>query len=108
MAELPRDRIYVGASGHVVALEGSSGREVWRTKLRGRGFVNAGLVEGRLLAATGGHLFCLDPVTGAVLWDNELKGLGFGLMSIPGSAGAGALEAAVVAAERQRRAAAAT
>ena len=103
---MPRDRRYAGASGHVVALDGSSGREVWRTKLRGRGFVNAGLAEGRLLAATGGHLFCLDPVTGGVLWDNELKGLGFGLMSIPGSGGAGALEAA--AAERQRRAAAAT
>ena len=89
-----------------MALEGSSGREVWRTKLRGRGFVNAGLAEGRLLAATGGHLFCLDPVTGAVLWDNELKGLGLGLMSIPGSGGA--VEAAAVAAESQRRAAAAT
>ena len=38
MAEMPRDRIYVGAQGHVVALEGASGREVWRTKVRGRGF----------------------------------------------------------------------
>jgi outer membrane protein assembly factor BamB len=106
MAELPRDRIFIGASGHVVALEASTGREVWRTKLRGRGFVNAGLVEARLVAATGGHLFCLDPVTGAILWENELKGLGFGLMSLPGNSTSGVLEAAVVAAERQRRAAA--
>lgn len=108
MADLPRDRIFLGATGHVVALEGSTGREVWRTKLRGRGFVTAGLVDARLLAATGGHLFCLDPVTGAILWENTLKGLGFGLMSIPGSGTSGALEAAAVAAERQRRAAAAT
>jgi outer membrane protein assembly factor BamB len=106
MTELPRDRIFVGASGHLVALEGTTGREVWRTKLRGRGFVNAGLVETRLLAATGGHLFCLDPVTGAIVWENELKGLGYGLMSLPGSSASGVLEAAAVAAERQRRAAA--
>jgi hypothetical protein len=104
MAELPRDRIYVGAQGHVVALEGSSGREMWRTKLRGRGFVTTGSQGGRLVAATGGYLFCLDPVTGAILWENALKGLGLGFVSI---GGASTLEAAAVQAERQRHAAAA-
>jgi outer membrane protein assembly factor BamB len=103
MADMPRDRVYVGAQGHVAALEGASGREVWRTKVRGRGFVTVGVQGDRLLAATGGYLFCLDPVTGAILWENALKGLGLGLVSI---GGASTLEAAGVQAERQRRSAA--
>jgi len=103
MAEMPRDRIYVGAQGHVVALEGASGREVWRTKVRGRGFVTVGVQGDRLLAATGGYLFCLDPVTGAILWENALKGLGLGLVSL---GGASTLEAAAIQAEHQRRSAA--
>jgi len=106
MAELPRDRIFVGASGHVVALEASTGREIWRTRLKGRGFVTAGLMGERLIAATGGRLYSLDPVTGSVLWENPLKGLGFGLVSVPGNGSAGTVEAAALAAERQRRAAA--
>lgn len=108
MAELPRDRIFIGAGGHVVALEASTGREVWRTKLKGSGFVTAGLLGERLLAATGGRLYALDPVTGAILWENPLKGLGFGLVSIPGIGSSGTVEAAALTAERQRRAAAAT
>jgi len=108
MADLPRDRIYVGVAGHVAALEAITGREVWRTKLRGRGFVTTGLAGERVIAATGGHLFALDPVTGALLWDNELKGLGFGLISIPGAGDSSALHAAAVEAERSHRAAAAS
>ncbi len=103
MPEMPRDRIYVGAQGHVVALEGATGREVWRTKVRGRSFVTVGVQGERLLAATGGYLFCLDPVTGAILWENALKGLGLGLVSLGGSS---TLESAALHAERQRRAAA--
>ena len=56
MAELPRDRIYAGIAGQVVALDGVTGREAWRTKLRGRGFVTTGLAAGRVIAATGGRV----------------------------------------------------
>jgi outer membrane protein assembly factor BamB len=107
MADIPRDRIFIGVHGCVVALEATTGREVWRTKLRGQGFVTAGLLGGRLLAATSGRLFSLDPVTGAVLWENRLKGLGFGLISVAGVGANGALEAAAATMENQRRAAAA-
>lgn len=103
MGELPRDRVYVGAQGHVVALEGVSGREVWRTKVRGRGFVTVGVQGERLLAATGGYLYCLDPVTGSIVWENGLKGLGLGIVSISGGS---TLESAALQADRQRRAAA--
>lgn len=106
MGELPRDRVFVGAGGHLVALEGSTGRELWRTKLRGSGFVSAGLAGERVLAATGGRLFCLDPTTGAVMWENNLKGLGYGLVSVAGIGTSSTVEAAAAQAERQRRAAA--
>lgn len=106
MAELPRDRIYAGAAGQVVALDAVTGREVWRTKLKGHGFVTTGLAGERVIAATGGHLFALDPVTGSVLWKNELKGLGYGLISMPGIGAGSAIDAAAVEAERRRRASA--
>lgn len=54
MAELPRDRIYAGAAGQVVALDAVTGREVWRTKLKGHGFVTTGLsAERRRRSAAG-------------------------------------------------------
>lgn len=106
MAELPRDRIFAGMAGHVVALDGVTGREAWRTKLRGRGFVTTGLSGSRVIAATGGRVFGLDPVTGAILWENEMKGLGYGLISVPGIGGASEVHAAAAEAERRQRAAA--
>lgn len=107
MAAMPRDRIYVGVKGHVVGLEAISGRELWRTKLRGMGFVTTGIAEERVVAATGGHLYSLDPSTGAILWHNELKGLGLGLVSLAGIDGGSSVEAAAIRAEQQRRNAAA-
>ena len=98
-----RDIVYIGVGGHAVAIDRTTGHEVWRTKLKGSDFVNVS-VEGRdLLAATKGQLFCLDAGTGTLRWQNELKGLGWGLVTI---AGAGA--AAPAEAERRRQAAAAT
>jgi outer membrane protein assembly factor BamB len=107
MAGMARDRIYIGAKGHVVGLEAASGRELWRTKLRGMGFVTTGLVEERVIAATGGHLYGLDPSTGSILWHNELKGLGLGLVSLAGLDGGSSFEAAAIKTEQQRRNAAA-
>jgi len=104
MGTAARDRVFVGISGHVVALEVTTGREVWRTKLSGRSFVTTGVSDGKVLAGTRGHLYALDPVTGAVLWENPMKGLGYGLIGMPGSAGT---EAASIEATRQRQAAAA-
>ena len=108
MSELPRDRIYVGIAGHVAALDALTGREIWRTKLKGRGFVTAGIASDRVIAATGGRVFALDPTTGALLWQNKLKGLGFGLVSVPGIGASPVVEAAAVEADRHQRAAAAS
>jgi outer membrane protein assembly factor BamB len=100
---MPRDRIFIGAKGHVVGLEASTGRELWRTKLRGMGFVTTGVAEDRVIAATGGHIYGLDPATGAILWHNTLKGLGLGLISLAGLDGGSAFEAAAIKTEHQRR-----
>ena len=108
MSASPRDRIYVGIAGHVTALDALTGREVWRTKLKGRGFVTAGVASDRIIAATSGRVFALDPATGALLWENELKGLGFGLVSVPGIGASPVADAAAVEADRHQRAAAAS
>jgi len=87
LAEMPnilkgREAIYIGIRGTVLALDRSSGAEMWRADLKGSDFVNVVLGGDRVLAATKGELFCLDSTTGKNLWNNELKGLGRGLMTV--------------------------
>ena len=76
------DAIYVGIQGQVLALNRSTGAELWRTKLKGSEFVNVILDQGRIFASTSGELFCLDTQQGTILWQNRLKGLGRGLVTI--------------------------
>jgi len=82
-----RQLIYVGIRGTVLALDRSTGEEVWRTKLKGYEFVNLMLDGADLLASARGELFCLDPGTGRIRWNNPLKGLGWGIVSIATAAG---------------------
>jgi outer membrane protein assembly factor BamB len=51
--------IFVGISGTVVALDRSTGAEVWRSDLKGNDFVNVALQDGDLYATAKGELFCL-------------------------------------------------
>jgi outer membrane protein assembly factor BamB len=73
--------IFVGIKGSVVALDRSTGSELWRSELGGD-FVNVVRQDGDLYAAAKGELFCLDPATGSIRWQNPLKGLGRGLVTI--------------------------
>jgi outer membrane protein assembly factor BamB len=79
--------IYLGINGSVIALEKTTGSQVWSTTLKGSDFVNLILDENRLYATTKGEIFCLDPGTGKILWQNPLRGMGHGLVCIaaPGS-----------------------
>ena len=86
----------------MVALDRSTGSEVWRTKLKGSDFVNVALDGDLVLASARGQVFCLDASSGSVRWQNELKGLGLGLVAF-----AGPNVAPVAETERRRRAAAA-
>jgi outer membrane protein assembly factor BamB len=77
--------LYLGIRGTVVALDRASGAELWRTTLKGWGFVNLAQDGEFLLAATHGELFCLEAATGRIRWNNPLRGLGYGLVSIAGA-----------------------
>jgi outer membrane protein assembly factor BamB len=74
--------VFTGIKGHVIALDRTTGSEVWRTKLKGTDFVNLVSEGTYIFAGTSGEVFCLDPATGSVLWHNPMKGLGFGLVSL--------------------------
>ncbi len=79
--------VFLGIRGSVVALDKTTGNQVWATKLKGWDFVNLILAENELYATTKGEIFCLDSGTGQILWQNPLKGMGHGLICIatPGS-----------------------
>lgn len=99
--------LIIGVGGHAVAIDQSTGNELWRTKLKGGDFVTVSIDNNsRVLAGAGGELFCLDATTGSILWRNKLKGLGLGIITFASSAEAAAIAAAVAA--RRAAAAAAT
>jgi outer membrane protein assembly factor BamB len=82
MAEQRSNVVFVGIAGTVLALETSSGTEVWRTKLAGSQFVNVTVEGDAVYAATQGEVFCLSAASGTLRWRNQLKGLGRGLVTI--------------------------
>ncbi len=78
--------LIIGIKGTVLALDRTTGQEVWRTPLKGGDFVNVTLAGERVLATTRGEIFCLDQA-GTILWHNPLKGLGQGLVTVATEAG---------------------
>jgi outer membrane protein assembly factor BamB len=74
--------IYLGIKGSVIALDASSGNQIWTSSLIGSDFVNVVLDGDNLYATTQGEIFCLNPVDGQGRWSNKLKGFGLGLCSI--------------------------
>ena len=93
--------LFIGIGGSVVALDRSTGEELWRSRLKAGDFTNVVLDNGDLYASSRGQIFCLDPATGAVRWRNKLAGLGWGLVTIAGGGGS----QGVWKAERDRQAA---
>ncbi len=89
----PSDSVlYVGVGGHVVAVDTSTGGELWRTKVKTASFVTVYRSGDCVFAGAFGQLFCLDAASGTILWCNKLKGLGAGVVAF--SAGSGAAWAA--------------
>ncbi|MBC7791441.1 MAG: PQQ-binding-like beta-propeller repeat protein [Anaerolineae bacterium] len=82
---MPRDiqeLLFVGIKSEVVAIRRKDGSEVWRTKVKGSGFVNV-LWDGEgLFAAGSGEVFRLNPTDGGIMWHNQMKGLGIGVVSM--------------------------
>jgi outer membrane protein assembly factor BamB len=90
------NQLFVGIRGHAVAIDASTGEELWRTKLKGGNVATIATSGGNLYAGAGGEVFRLDPSTGEILWRNKLPGLGLGIVAFAGSE-------AVVAANRQQQ-----
>ena len=78
-------QLFLGVNGTVLAVDRTSGQELWRSRLKGGDFVNVVLNGGDLFAATHGELYCLDIATGHVRWHTPLKKLGRGLVTIAGN-----------------------
>jgi len=74
--------VFAGIKGSVIALDETTGVQVWVTSLKGSEFVNLLLSENKLYATTKGEIFCLDPGTGEVFWQNPLKGMGRGIVCV--------------------------
>ena len=96
------DLVFIGIKGSVVALDRTTGQQVWATHLKGSGFVNVVLQDGAILASCYGEVFCLDPLTGDGLWHNPLKGFGTGLVTIATEHNPGPGNAPVLAEKRRR------
>jgi outer membrane protein assembly factor BamB len=90
--------LYIGVGGHVVAINPSTGEEIWRRKLRASTFVTVQVAGDAVLAGAAGELFCLDATTGTIRWRNRLKGLGMGLVAFGGTSEVGVAAAMAAAA----------
>jgi outer membrane protein assembly factor BamB len=98
----PADLVFVGIKGSVVALDRSSGEQVWAAHLKGSDFVNVVVQNGVILASCHGEVYCLDPLTGNGLWHNPLKGFGVGLATIATEGNVESGNAALMAEKRGR------
>ena len=94
--------VFVGIGKSVVALNRSTGEQVWVAYLKGYDFVNVVLDGGSLFATSSGEISCLDPLTGDVVWHNPLKGFGTGLATVATERNPGDGNAPVLAEKRRR------
>lgn len=74
--------LYISVKNTVVAIDRTSGEEIWRRELESSSVWTTGTVctmrvtpEGIYVGAHG-ELFCLSPSTGEIRWRNSLPGLG--------------------------------
>jgi outer membrane protein assembly factor BamB len=75
-----RDFIYIAIGNHVLAINPSSGTELWRRKLPSSTLVTLLVRSEAIYAGAAGELFCLDPRSGEIRWQNQLTGLGMGVI----------------------------
>jgi outer membrane protein assembly factor BamB len=97
------DLIFVGIKGTAIALERTTGKQVWATHLKGSNFVNVLLQGEQVLATTSGEVFCLNALNGDPLWNNPLTGFGLGLATISTAFASPNASASVLAEEMNRQ-----
>jgi len=79
---MTKNTLYLGIKGSVVALNKETGKQIWKTHLKGSQYVTITQDEEHVFAHTNGELFCIVKKTGKFLWNNGLSGLGYGYTSI--------------------------
>ncbi|MBN1568108.1 MAG: PQQ-binding-like beta-propeller repeat protein [Acidobacteria bacterium] len=99
--------VFLGIHGSAIALDETTGTQVWATKLKGSDFVNLVLTDNRLYASTKGEIYCLDTGTGKIIWQNSLRGMGRGLICIAAPGAQPNLTAGIKQKKSQEEAAAA-
>jgi len=70
-------RVYIGcgASGGMVCLDEATGREVWTTRIPGRIWSSACVVDGKVVfGCHDGNLYMLDAADGRILWSYQTGG----------------------------------
>ncbi|MBL0171789.1 MAG: PQQ-binding-like beta-propeller repeat protein [Gemmatimonadaceae bacterium] len=92
--------LYIGIGSHVVALDATSGEEIWRTKIKSSSFVTVCVIDSAVYAGAGGELFCLNARSGETVWTNKLKGLGHGLIAFAGADASAAASAQMMQASQ--------
>ncbi|HUP22664.1 MAG TPA: PQQ-binding-like beta-propeller repeat protein [Thermoanaerobaculia bacterium] len=77
--------VFLGVRDHVVALDTTTGAELWRQKVKTSGMVTVHFDGRNLLAGSGGEVWSLDPSTGETRWHNKLPRLGLGVVMFANS-----------------------
>lgn len=81
---MPKDFLVIGIGNHILAIDKSTGEEIWRTQLGQAAPLQISLhiEDEKVFAGYFGRLYCLETRTGKILWKNNLRGLGNGLVAI--------------------------
>ena len=108
-------RIFIATSATIVAIDKSTGRELWKTELSGSilggmDLTSMAFDDINIYAHAKGELFCLSQSNGRILWRNGLTGLGYRacIIGVPGFPESNQYHTAAVVASRQRDSAAGT
>ncbi|MCP4106103.1 MAG: PQQ-binding-like beta-propeller repeat protein [Desulfobacteraceae bacterium] len=68
------DRLFIGLSGYILAVEKQTGRELWLNKLPGHETVTVICHDSLLYAGSERKLFVIDPATNKIVWESRIVG----------------------------------
>jgi outer membrane protein assembly factor BamB len=84
----PQNILVLGTKGSVVAMDRTTGAQLWAVHLKSAGFVSVIADQSKVFAHTSGEVYCLDLFTGTGVWNDSLRGFGFdtATLALPGTA----------------------
>lgn len=97
--------VFIAFGKNVVALDRTTGIQLWTMKIPKGSAYPALLLDGeQLFVSAMGYTYCLDPYTGHQVWENDLPGMGVGVASIATTSGStGTTRAAAHSTEQQQQ-----